>query len=233
MLLEVQDIHVYYGKSYVLHGVSLDIDKGEIVGLFGRNGAGKTTTLNTIMGLNNPRGGKILFEGEDITPLPPYKRAFKGIGYVPQEKLLFKKMTVYENLLTGLKNQKNKETWEMVVELFPVLQEAMYRKAGALSGGEQQMLAIARALLTEPSLLVIDEPSTGLMPAMITRVSEVIKKLNSLGISILIVEEKIPFALELANRIYVMDVGKMIYTDEAENIEEEDLLVRYLGVKNA
>lgn len=230
MLLDVKDIHAYYGKSYVLQGLSMEVRKGEIVGVFGRNGAGKTTTMKSVMGLINPRQGKIVFNGEEITNLLPFQRARKGIGYIPQEKLLFKNMTVYENLLTGLKNKKSSETWETVLELFPVLREAMYRKAGALSGGEQQMLAIARALLTEPKLLILDEPSTGLMPSMISRLGDIIRKLNSVGISILVVEEKIPFAFELAHRIYVLDVGQVIYTGDTKNIKEEDLLSRYLGV---
>ncbi|MEW6275511.1 MAG: ABC transporter ATP-binding protein [Bacillota bacterium] len=230
MFLQVKDIHVFYGKSHILRGVSLDVKKGEIVGLFGRNGAGKTTTLKTIMGLVNPRQGGIFYAGENLTGLPPYRRAGKGIGYIPQEKLLFSKMTVYENLLTGIKSRKRNETWNLVLDLFPVLREKMARKASSLSGGEQQMLAIARALLTEPDLLLLDEPSTGLMPTMISRLAEVIRKLNTLGISVLIVEEKIPFALKLAHRIYVMDVGQIVYQGDAESLGEEDLFIRYLGV---
>jgi len=230
LFLQVKDIHVFYGKSHILRGVSLDVKKGEIVGLFGRNGAGKTTTLKTIMGLVNPRQGGIFYAGENLTGLPPYRRAGKGIGYIPQEKLLFSKMTVYENLLTGIKSRKRNETWNLVLDLFPVLREKMARKASSLSGGEQQMLAIARALLTEPDLLLLDEPSTGLMPTMISRLAEVIRKLNTLGISVLIVEEKIPFALKLAHRIYVMDVGQIVYQGDAESLGEEDLFIRYLGV---
>lgn len=230
MLLDVKDINVFYGKSHILRGVSLNVNRGEIVGLFGRNGAGKTTTLKAIMGLVNPRQGVIYYDGKDLTGLPPYQRAGKGIGYIPQEKLLFGKMTVYENLLTGMKSRKTNKAWDMVMELFPVLQDKMSKKASSLSGGQQQMLAIARALLTEPKLLLLDEPSTGLMPSMISRLAEVILTLNSIGISVLLVEEKIPLALRLAHRIYVMDVGQIVFNGEAKNVSEEDLLVRYLGV---
>jgi len=230
LLLELKDIYVNYGKSSILRGVSLAVNKGEIVGLFGRNGAGKTTTLKTIMGLAGPRQGSIIYGGKDLTGLPPHRRAIGGIGYIPQEKLLFSKMTVYENLLTGIKSRRPNQTWAMVMELFPVLQAKINKKAGSLSGGEQQMLAIARALLTGPELILLDEPSTGLMPTMISRLAEVIQKLNSLGISVLLVEEKIPLALKLAHRIYVMDVGQIVFEGDAGGINEEDLLVRYLGV---
>lgn len=230
MLLELKDINLFFGKSYILRGVSLNVNKGEIVGLFGRNGAGKTTTLKTIMGLASPRDGGIYYDGNNVTGLPPFQRASRGIGYIPQEKLLFTKMTVYENLLTGIKSRKTNETWDMVLELFPVLKDKMSKKAGSLSGGEQQMVAIARALLTSPDLLLLDEPSTGLMPTMISRLAEVIQKLNGLGISVLLVEEKIPLALKLAHRIYVMDVGQVVYSGDARGISEEDLLARYLGV---
>lgn len=230
MLLELKDINLFFGKSYILRGVSLNVNKGEIVGLFGRNGAGKTTTLKTIMGLASPRDGGIYYDGNNVTGLPPFQRANRGIGYIPQEKLLFTKMTVYENLLTGIKSRKPNETWDMVLELFPVLKDKMSKKAGSLSGGEQQMVAIARALLTSPDLLLLDEPSTGLMPTMISRLAEVIQKLNGLGISVLLVEEKIPLALKLAHRIYVMDVGQVVYSGDARGISEEDLLSRYLGV---
>ena len=230
MLLELKDINLFFGKSYILRGVSLNVNKGEIVGLFGRNGAGKTTTLKTIMGLASPRDGGIYYDGNNVTGLPPFQRASRGIGYIPQEKLLFTKMTVYENLLTGIKSRKPNETWDMVLELFPVLKDKMSKKAGSLSGGEQQMVAIARALLTSPDLLLLDEPSTGLMPTMISRLTEVIQKLNGLGISVLLVEERIPLALKLAHRIYVMDVGQVVYSGDARGISEEDLLARYLGV---
>ncbi len=230
MLLDIKDIHVYYDKSYILRGVSLKIEKGEIGCLFGRNGAGKTTTLKTIMGLVNPRQGEIFYDGKDITGLRPYQRARGGIGFIPQDKLLFKKMTVYENLLTGSKGQNHGQTWDMVLELFPDLREKLSRKAGSLSGGQQQMLAIARALLINPDLLILDEPSIGLMPIMISSLAEVITKLNGVGITVLLVEEKIPFALRLAHRIYVMDVGKIVYQGMAGSIDENELLSHYLGV---
>jgi branched-chain amino acid transport system ATP-binding protein len=228
MLLELKDIHVYYDKSYILKGVNLAINKGEIVALFGRNGAGKTSTLRTIMGLTSAKG-RVDFEGINISMLTPYQRARKGIGYIPQDKMLFTKMTVYENLVSGMIHF-NKKNIDMVLEFFPVLKNKMFRKANSLSGGEQQMLAIARALVSKPEILLLDEPSTGLMPLMITRVGEVIKELNRLGISILIVEEKIHFALNLAHKVYIMNVGKIVHSCDAQEIGGDDLIARYLGV---
>jgi len=230
MLLNVTDIHVYYGKSYVLQGVSLQVDKGEIVALIGRNGAGKTTTLKSIMGLVKPREGKIFLGGVDIKGMAPFRRARTGIGYVPQGMHLFRKLTVQENLKTGLGPRKDEDALNMVFELFPVLKERLTQKAGTLSGGEQQMVTIARALLTDPQLLLLDEPSTGLMPTMISRLADAIRKMNVAGISILLVEERIPLAMELAHRISVMEVGRIVYEGDVASIQEGDLLVRYLGV---
>lgn len=230
MLLNVADIHVYFGKSYVLQGVSLQVAKGEIVALVGRNGAGKTTTLKSIMGLVKSRQGQIFMNDVDIKGLAPFRRARMGIGYVPQGMYLFRKLTVHENLKTGLRQKRNEDALNMVFKLFPILKERLTQKAGTLSGGEQQMVTIARALLTDPQLLLLDEPSTGLMPTMISRLADVIRRLNSTGISILLVEEKIPLAMELAHRISVMEVGKIVYEGDAASIQEGDLLMRYLGV---
>lgn len=230
MLLQVSDIHVFYGKSYIIQGASLQVARGEIVALLGRNGAGKTTTLRSIMGLAKPQKGSISLDGTDITGLTPHEVARMGIGYVPQERGLFSKMSVWENLKTGGRNGRNNDRWDMVFDLFPVLKERLKQKAGTLSGGEQQMLAIARALLSNPQILLLDEPSTGLAPVMIGKLAEAIKRLNTDGLSILLVEEKISLALELSRRLYVMDVGRIVYDGYSEALQEEELLLRYMGV---
>lgn len=230
MSLNVVDIHVYYGKSYVLQGVSLQVAEGEIVALIGRNGAGKTTTLKSIVGLVRPRQGKIFLNGIDTEGMAPFTRARMGIGYVPQEMLLFRKLTVGENMKTALRHRKSGDALNLVFELFPVLKERLHQKAGTLSGGEQQMASIARALLTNPRILLLDEPSTGLMPTAILRLADVIRRLNARGIGILLVEEKIPLVMELAHRISIMEVGRIAYEGDSASIQEGNLLVRYLGV---
>jgi branched-chain amino acid transport system ATP-binding protein len=180
-MLLVHDVHVYYGEKHVLQGVSLEVKRGEIVALLGRNGVGKTTTLRTIMGLIKPRAGRIIFKDADITGLPAFKRARLGIGYVPQGRRLFPNLTVLENLKSGLRGKFKWDLLKPVFELFPVLKERVNQKAGTLSGGEQQMLAIARALVTEPELLLMDEPTMGLMPALVHELMERIKELNMRG----------------------------------------------------
>lgn len=231
-MLRVEDIHTYYGRSYILQGTSLEVRNGEIVALLGRNGAGKTTTLKTIMGLVKPRSGAIFFRDAEITRLPAYKVSRKGIGYVPQGRHLFPKMTVLENLKTGMKNQSDLQELENVFSLFPVLRERLHQLAGTLSGGEQQTLAISRALVKKPGILLLDEPTTGLMPIFVSKLMEIIKKLNEGGMTILLVEEKIPFALSLANRIYFMTKGKIEYNAEKEELQgKKEVLIRYLGVE--
>ncbi len=231
-MLSVKDIHTYYGRSYILQGTSLEVKQGEVVALLGRNGAGKTTTLKTIMGLVKPRSGAIFFRDAEITKLPAYKVSRKGIGYVPQGRHLFPKMTVLENLKTGMKDQSALQELESVFSLFPVLRERLHQLAGTLSGGEQQALAISRALVKKPGILLLDEPTTGLMPIFVSKLMEIIKKLNEGGITILLVEEKIPFALALANRIYFMTKGKIEYTAEKEELQgKKEILIRYLGVE--
>jgi len=231
-LLRVEDIHTYYGRSYILQGTSLDVEKGEVVALLGRNGAGKTTTLKTIMGLVKPRAGRILFKDGDITRLPAFKVARRGIGYVPQGRQLFPKMTVLENLKTGLRDQSDAQQLESVFSLFPVLQERLNQLAGTLSGGEQQALAISRALIKRPDIILLDEPSTGLMPIFVFKVKEIIKKLTENGIAILLVEEKIPFALSVADQVYFMVKGKIEYRTRKEELQgKKEILIRYLGVE--
>ena len=231
-LLYVEDIHAYYGKSYSLQGASLEVKEAEVVALLGRNGAGKTTTLRAIMGLVKPRAGRVLFKGAEITKLPAFKVARRGIGYVPQGRHLFPKMTVFENLKTGMKDQKDTDQLEGIFSLFPVLRERLAQLAGTLSGGEQQALAISRALVKKPDILLLDEPTTGLMPLLVSRLMEIIKKLNDQGMAILLVEEKIPFALSLAHRVYFMVKGRTEFHAPKEEVQgKKDVLIRYLGVE--
>lgn len=231
-MLRVEDIHTYYGRSYILQGASLEVKKEEIVALLGRNGAGKTTTLKTIMGLVKPRAGKVFFKDKDITKLPAYKVARKGIGYVPQGRHLFPKMTVLENLKTGMRDQSDTQQLENVFSLFPVLQERLNQLAGTLSGGEQQALAISRALIKRPAIILLDEPTTGLMPIFVSKLKEIIKNLNENGMAILLVEEKIPFALSIADQVYFMVKGKIEYRASREELQgKREILIRYLGVE--
>jgi branched-chain amino acid transport system ATP-binding protein len=231
-LLKVEDIHTYYGRSYILQGASLEVKKKEIVALLGRNGAGKTTTLKTIMGLVKPRAGRVLFKDGDITKLPAFKVARRGIGYVPQGRHLFPKMTVLENLKTGMRDQSDTQQLEDVFSLFPVLQERLNQLAGTLSGGEQQALAISRALIKRPDIILLDEPTTGLMPIFVSKLKGIIKKLSESGIAILLVEEKIPFALSIADQVYFMVKGKIEYRASREELQgKKEILIRYLGVE--
>ncbi|HYA02993.1 MAG TPA: ABC transporter ATP-binding protein [Syntrophobacteria bacterium] len=231
-LLRVEEIHTYYGRSYILQGTSLEVREKEIVALLGRNGAGKSTTLRTIMGLVKPRSGRILLRGEDITRLPAFRVARKGIGYAPQGRHLFPKMTVLENLKTGLKTPSDQSSLEEVFDLFPVLQERRHQLAGTLSGGEQQALAIARAMVLKPSVLLLDEPTTGLMPLFVSKLRNIIQQLNGRGMAILLVEEKIPFAMALAHRIYFMVKGKAEFSADPREIRgDKRILIRYLGVE--
>jgi branched-chain amino acid transport system ATP-binding protein len=231
-LLRLDDIHTYYDKSYILQGVSLEVKKGEIVALLGRNGVGKTTTLNSVMGFVKPKRGRIIFKDVDITPEKTHKIARMGIGYVPQGRHLFPKMTVLENLKTGLIGKKNSTGLDKVFDLFPNLKGKLDQKAGSLSGGEQQAVAISRAILKEPDILMLDEPTTGLMPIFVLSLRDIIRKLNNEGMTIILVEEVVPFTLSLANRIYFMVKGKVEYTATREELEgKKDILVKYLGVR--
>ncbi len=231
-LLKAEDIHAYYGRSYILQGVSLEVQEGEIVALLGRNGAGKTTTLKALTGLIQPKAGKIQFKNVEVTSFPAFKVARLGMGYVPQGRGLFPKMTVLENLKTGMRKKENEALLENVFSLFPVLKERLKQKAGTLSGGEQQSLAIGRALLTHPDILLLDEPTTGLMPIIVSNLKGILRRLNSSGMAMLLVEEKVPFALSLADRLYFMTKGKVVYSDTRHNLEgKQDVFVKYLGVR--
>jgi branched-chain amino acid transport system ATP-binding protein len=235
-LVEVEDLHTYYGKSHVLHGVSLQVGRGEVVGLLGRNGVGKSTTLKTIMGLVSPRQGKVLFEGQPITRLPAHKLARIGIAYVPEDRRIFRLLTVMENLRTGLDRHgvseaRKQELLNKVFAYFPVLAERRNQAGGTLSGGEQQMLAIARAMMLEPKIILLDEPTEGLMPRMVSQIHEIIDALHQEGVAILLVEQNVPLTLEASQRIYIMEKGAVRHHCAASELKVGDAVIhQYLGV---
>src|SRR2546426_2878983 len=220
-MLSVREIHTYYGDSYVIQGVSLKVVRGQITILMGRNGAGKTTTIRSIIGLTPPRRGSVEFKGEDLTRLPVHEIARRGIGLVPQGRRVFGSLTVAEHL-DAAANRKRKETWtpERIFRVFPRLEERLNQRAVHLSGGEQSMLAIARALRTEPECLLMDEPTEGLAPFFVESVLEVIQGLRQSGeLGILIVVHELPIALAIADHIYVMSKGRMVFDGPPNELE--------------
>jgi branched-chain amino acid transport system ATP-binding protein len=235
-LVRVEDVHSYYGKSHVLHGVSLSIGAGEVVGLLGRNGVGKSTTLKTIMGLVQPSQGAVLFAGHPVTGLPPHKLARLGVGYVPEDRRIFRLLTVMENLRTGLdrkgvSEQRRDALLEKVFSYFPVLAERRGQPGGTLSGGEQQMLAIARAMMLEPRIILLDEPTEGLMPRMVSQIRQIIEALHNEGIAILLVEQNVPLTLAASQRVYIMEKGSVRHHCAASEIDVRDAVIKqYLGV---
>jgi branched-chain amino acid transport system ATP-binding protein len=235
MLLELKAVHTYYEESHILQGISLDIDQGEIVCLLGRNGVGKSTTLKSIIGLVEPRSGEVVFKGRDIAGMPPYTIAKLGVGYVPEERRIFPTLTVRENLLMGIKpGQKgNGEGWtiDKVYKYFPALQSRDKQKGGHLSGGEQQMLTIARTLMGNPEVILIDEPTEGLAPLIVETVEQVIMDIHRQGIPVLLVEQNMRVALRLAGRIYVISKGKIVFQGTCRELEEADeIREKYLEV---
>ena len=233
-MLEIKDLFVSYGMMEVLHGISLTVEDRELVSVIGPNGAGKTTLIKTVMGLVKPTSGQVLYNGQDITHLPAHKRAGLGIGYVPEGRRVFAKLTVAENLRMGAYELKDKkkiaENMEKVYEIFPRLGERKDQLASTMSGGEQQMLAISRALMLSPRMLLIDEVSMGLMPIMVNTCFDVIKKLNDQGITILVVEQNANKALKVADRGYVLETGNIVLSDTAENLRKDDTVQKaYLG----
>jgi branched-chain amino acid transport system ATP-binding protein len=232
MLLEVEDIHVFYGKIAALKGISLQVDEGEIVTLIGANGAGKTTTLKTISGLRPLSGGSIRFQGRDISKLAGHKRVIAGIGQSPEGRGIFPGMTVQENLLMGAYARKDDVTKELgaVYDLFPRLAERKTQFGGTMSGGEQQMLTIGRALMTNPKILLLDEPSMGLAPMLIQQIFEIIKTINQRGTTVLLVEQNAQQALQIAHRAYVLETGEVTKTDQAQNLLHDPAVrAAYLG----
>jgi branched-chain amino acid transport system ATP-binding protein len=235
-LVIVEDLHTFYGKSHILHGVSLTVGRGEVVGLLGRNGVGKSTTLKTIMGLVNPSQGKVLFEGKAITCMPAHKVARLGIAYVPEDRRIFKLLTVMENLRTGLDRAgvteaRKQELLAKLFEYFPRLAERRHQAGGTLSGGEQQMLAIGRAMMLEPKIILLDEPTEGLMPRMVGQIREIVDVLHREGVAILLVEQNVPLTLEASQRIYFMEKGAVRHHAVASELKVNDPVIhQYLGV---
>jgi branched-chain amino acid transport system ATP-binding protein len=233
-LLEIEEIHTFYGNIEALKGVSLTVEEGEIVTLIGSNGAGKSTTLRSISGLTPPRVGSIRFDGHEIGNKPPQEIVALGISQSPEGRKCFQRMTVTENLDLGAYLRRDPEgirtDMDRVFELFPRLKEREKQKAGTMSGGEQQMLAIGRALMAQPKLLLLDEPGMGLAPILVERIYETIRQINEQGTTILLVEQNANFALEFSNRGYVLEVGTVAVTDESSKLKENPEVQRaYLG----
>jgi branched-chain amino acid transport system ATP-binding protein len=235
-ILEVHDIHTYYGNIHALKGVSLTVEKGEIVTLIGSNGAGKTTTLRSICGLQKPRHGNITLEGEDLSPFKAHEVVSKGVAMVPEGRGIFARLTVSENLDLGayIRNDRAgiQQDLERVFTIFPRLKERQRQVAGTLSGGEQQMLATGRALMTHPRLLLMDEPSMGLAPVLVEAIFDVIKTINQEGTTILLVEQNALMALSIAHRGYVIQTGQIVLQDTAANLKNNEMVQKaYLGME--
>jgi branched-chain amino acid transport system ATP-binding protein len=230
-VLELRDVHTYYGESHILRGLSLRVPRGAIVALLGRNGMGKTTTIRTACGLTPPRSGSVLIDGRDVTGVPAHKIARAGVGVVPQGRRIFPSLSVRENLTIGAR-RGGEDGWglERVYETFPILAERAAVKGTLLSGGEQQMLAIARALMTNPKLLLMDEPSEGLAPIVIEEIAAAIETLSRGSISILLVEQNLALALDVADRVCVMSKGRVVHEATPQALAADDAVkVRYLG----
>ena len=231
-MLRLADINQSYGQSHTLWDISLEIPKGGCVSLIGRNGVGKTTLLNCIMGLLKLDSGTIVFDGKDISGMPPESRAAMGIGYVPQGRMIFPLLTVHENLQTGMAALPRRERRipEMIFELFPVLRDMLDRRGGDLSGGQQQQLAIARALVLTPRLLILDEPTEGIQPNIVQQIGDIISKLNQeLGLTVLVVEQKLPFVKRVTNRFSIMTKGSIVADDEMPALSDA-LIAEHLSV---
>jgi len=231
-MLEVADIHTYYGESHVLHGVSLNVKQGNTVALLGRNGMGKTTVARSIIGLTPPRRGIVRFKGQEINSLEPYQIAQMGVALVPQGRAIFSSLSVKENLTIAARNSGKAEAWTLdrVYSLFPILEARANIYGNLLSGGEQQMLSIGRALMTNPDLLLLDEPSEGLAPLVIQEISRVIKQLKG-SLSVLLAEQNLPMALNLADYVYVISKGTVVYESTPQELRNNDEVKnKHLGV---
>lgn len=232
-MLELVDVHTYYGESHILQGISLEVGEGSVVAILGRNGAGKTTVLHSIIGFTPPRTGRITFKGKEITDLKPYKIAQMGLALVPQGRRIFPSLSVRENLTMAARSGKKQAAWSLdrVHALFPILEERANHKGNLLSGGEQQMLAIGRALMTNPDLILMDEPSEGLAPLIVRELGDIIKQLQESGISILLVEQNLELASRLAERLYIINKGVVVReTTPSELRGDEEVMIKYLGV---
>jgi len=232
-VLELVDVHTYYGKSYVLQGISLKVKEGSVVALLGRNGMGKTTTINTIIGFTPPRRGRVLFKGKDIAGLQPYQIAQMNIGLIPQGRCIFPSLSVEENLTIGARGGGTTGGWtlDVLYSVFPILKKRAKYKGNLLSGGEQQMLSIARALMTNPDLLLMDEPSEGLAPIIVREIRHIISQLKEGGFSILLVEQNLSLALSVSDYVYIMSKGTIVYEGTPEELRgSEEVKAKYLGV---
>ena len=232
-MLKLTDVHTYYGDSYILQGISLEVKEGSVVALLGRNGMGKTTTIRSIIGFTPPRRGEINFKENNITGLPPYRIAQMGIGLVPQGRCIFSSLSVKENLTMSSRSRGKEKAWTLdkIYALFPILKERASYKGNLLSGGEQQMLCIARALMTNPDLLLMDEPSEGLAPIIVQDVGRVISQLKQSGFSILLVEQNLSMALGVADYVYVISKGIIVYESTPQELRaNEEVKAKYLGI---
>jgi branched-chain amino acid transport system ATP-binding protein len=224
-MLEVKDLEVYYGVIQAIKGISFHVDKGEIIALIGANGAGKTTTLHTVTGLISPKNGHVLFEGKDITKIPAHKIVSMGMAHVPEGRRVFAELSVYENLKMGAYTRKDN-----VYKRFPRLEERKNQMAGTLSGGEQQMLAMGRALMSKPKIILMDEPSMGLSPIMVNEIFDIIRSVSESGTTVLLVEQNAKKALSIADRAYVLETGKIVLEGKAKDLLEDDSIKKaYLG----
>ncbi|MCI5902487.1 MAG: ABC transporter ATP-binding protein [Blautia sp.] len=233
-MLEVKDLQVYYGVIQALKGISFEVNKGEVIALIGANGAGKTTTLQTLTGILSPKSGSILFEGKEITKVPAHKIVQMGMAHVPEGRRVFSDMTVYENLLMGAYTRKDKneiqESLSMVYRRFPRLEERKSQRAGTLSGGEQQMLAMGRALMSKPSIILMDEPSMGLSPIFVNEIFNIIKDVSESGTTVLLVEQNAKKALSIADRAYVLETGNITMGGNANDLLHDEAVQKaYLG----
>ncbi len=233
-MLEVKDLEVYYGMIQAIKGISFEVNKGEVIALIGSNGAGKTTTLHTITGLLSPKKGSVIFEGEDITKIPAHKIVSMGMAHVPEGRRVFADLSVYENLKLGAYTRKDKENLnkdlENIYKRFPRLAERKNQSAGTLSGGEQQMLAMGRALMSKPSIILMDEPSMGLSPILVNEIFDIIESISKSGTTVLLVEQNAKKALSIADRAYVLETGKIVTSGKASDLLEDDSIKKaYLG----
>lgn len=233
-MLEVKDLEVYYGMIQAIKGISFEVNKGEVIALIGANGAGKTTTLHTITGLLSPKKGSVMFEGKDITKIPAHKIVSTGMAHVPEGRRVFADLSVYENLKLGAYTRKDKENLnkdlESIYERFPRLAERKNQSAGTLSGGEQQMLAMGRALMSKPSIILMDEPSMGLSPILVNEIFDIIESISKSGTTVLLVEQNAKKALSIADRAYVLETGKIVTSGKASELLEDDSIKKaYLG----
>ncbi len=233
-MLEVKNIEVYYGMIQALKGISFEVNQGEVIALIGANGAGKTTTLHTLTGLLSPKSGSVIFEGKDITKMPAHKIVSMGIAHVPEGRRVFADLSVYQNLRMGAYTRKDKkeieESLQMIYKRFPRLEERKNQRAGTLSGGEQQMLAMGRALMSKPKLIVMDEPSMGLSPIFVNEIFDIIQEISKAGTTVLLVEQNAKKALAISNRAYVLETGKIVLEGDAAVLMNDDSIKKaYLG----